>query len=107
MGDKNPKTTHKQAVQKQSKVDTAKEKKSAADAAKNSTRQTALFGAAAYGQLNTVTLLVERGADVQAQMRHGLTAAEWARRLEVGIGDRFGRKNGIRACITYLESAAG
>jgi len=34
MGDKNPKTTHKQAVQKQSKVDTAKEKKSAADAAK-------------------------------------------------------------------------
>lgn len=34
MGDKNPKTAHKQAVQKQAKVDDAKQKKVATDAAK-------------------------------------------------------------------------
>ena len=34
MGDKNPKTTHKQAVQKQTKADHAKQQKNAADAAK-------------------------------------------------------------------------
>lgn len=34
MGDKNPKTAHKQAVQKQTKTDDAKQKKQAADVAK-------------------------------------------------------------------------
>ena len=34
MGDKSPKSTHKQAVQKQTKTDAAKQKKKDADAAK-------------------------------------------------------------------------
>ena len=35
MGDKSPKATHKQASQKQTKVDTAKQKKDAVEAAKH------------------------------------------------------------------------
>lgn len=62
---------------------------------------TALFAAALGGHLQTVQLLVNRGASTHLRMRAGLTAAEWTRHMASTLTQY---RQPMLQCAKYLES---